>query len=145
MSIPQLLTTEDVATALKRSVSCIEKWRADGVGPNFIKLEGSIFYLEEDVIAYLRGARQLQDPTAPASPQAMRAAALHGLKEVGAAHKARVKEMQDLDRQTTTEPDPYAVTCGVVGSTPGESIQRIINIPPTDVIAQPAPHILQNR
>jgi hypothetical protein len=43
------------------------------------------------------------------------------------------------------EPDPYAVTVGVVGSTPGESIQRIINIPPTDVIAQPAPHILSSR
>lgn len=145
MSIPQLLTTEDVATALKRSVSCIEKWRADGVGPNFIKLEGSIFYLEEDVIAYLRGARQLQDPSAPVSPQAMRTAALHGLKDVAAAHKARVKEMQDLDRQTN-EPDPYAVTVSGVGDTPGASFVKCSSIPvQTFSESAPAPHILKCR
>lgn len=145
MSIPQLLTTEDVATALKRSVSCIEKWRADGVGPNFIKLEGSIFYLEEDVIAYLRGARQLQDPSAPASPQAMRAAALHGLKQVGAAHRERVAAMQALDRETTTEPDPYAVVMTRVGETPGSQIQHINLVPPTDVIAPASPHLIAGR
>jgi hypothetical protein len=142
MPIPQLLTTEDVATALKRSVSCLEKWRADGVGPNFIRLEGSIFYLEEDVVEYLRGARQLQDPSAPVSPQAMRAAALHGLKDVSQTFKARREELAAADKPVEDEVDKYAVTVTRVGEPPNSQIEHINLCKPQPVVEPASPHLL---
>lgn len=147
MGIPKIYTTEELAEALGRSVASLERDRANLTGPNFIRLSenGAIRYLEEDVVAWLHSLRQNQDPLTPATPQAMRAAALHGLKEVSAAHKARVKEMQDLDREDTTADNPYAVTMTRVGETIGSQIEHINLCKPQPVVEQPAPHILQNR
>ena len=146
MGVPKLYTTEQLAEALERSVASLERDRAAGVGCNYIRLSenGAIRYMESDVIAWLESLRQIQDPSAPVSPQAMRAAALTGLKDVSATFKARREELAAADKPTE-EPDPYAVTVTRVGETIGSQIEHINLCKPQPVVEQPAPHILQNR
>lgn len=146
MNLPKLLSADEVASYLDVSVATLDRWRSEGTGPNYIKAGNGIRYPENCVAEYVQAQLQLPDPSGAATPAAMRQAVLNGgFKEVGEAHRARVKELQAIDREDTTADNPYAVTVGVVGSTPGERVQRIINIPPQPVVEPAAPHILQGR
>ena len=34
------------------SEACLERWRSEGIGPQFLKLRGRVMYREKDVEAY---------------------------------------------------------------------------------------------
>ena len=58
MNIPKLLTSNQVADMLNLPGSTLRYWRKVGVGPRWIKLEGSVRYDVADVVAYIdRGRR----------------------------------------------------------------------------------------
>ncbi len=149
MNLPRLLTPDEVAEYLSCSVSSLDRWRAEGTGPNFVKVGGgSIRYPETEVAKYI--SEQL---VLPSAAQKMQDAIRTSSKEVAQAHRERVKAMQDLDRQTTDPADPYAVTVSGVGETPG--IERHVfqdgKWVKNGILSQPAPaepappHILQGR
>lgn len=115
MPLPKLLTAAETAQALGLTEDCLARWRADGTGPNWTKLNGTIRYPEHCIEAFIN--ENLAQPT---EAQKMRAAATHGLKEAGGAVRTRMSELAAADRQTTDPDNPYAVTVGDVGgSTPG--------------------------
>jgi DNA-binding transcriptional MerR regulator len=49
----KLLTTKSVAEMLAVPEGTIRYWRKIGVGPLWIKMEGSIRYAEDDVLRYI--------------------------------------------------------------------------------------------
>jgi predicted DNA-binding transcriptional regulator AlpA len=142
MSLPKLLTPDEVAAYLDVSLDTLARWRAAGnEGPAHVKIGQRVAYPESAVSDYITA--QMTGSKA-ATPAALQAAIHSSAKEVGAAHKARVKEMQDLDRQTD-EANPYAVTMSRVGETPNSQITHVNLCKPQDVIAPAAPHILSSR
>jgi Helix-turn-helix domain len=48
-----LLTQHDAALALKVSVRTLERWRVQGVGPRFVRLNHSIRYRPQDLDAHV--------------------------------------------------------------------------------------------
>lgn len=54
----KLLTTEAVAEMLSVPVGTLRYWRSAGLGPAWIKLEGSIRYALEDILDYIRCNRR---------------------------------------------------------------------------------------
>ena len=54
-TIPEILTTDQVATLLTVSPRTVEDWRAKGNGPTYRSLNGKqVRYLKDDVFAWLR-------------------------------------------------------------------------------------------
>ncbi len=54
----KLLTTNAVADILSVPVGTLRYWRKVGLGPAWVKLEGSIRYAEEDVLRYIERNRR---------------------------------------------------------------------------------------
>jgi hypothetical protein len=54
----KLLTTKSLSEMLSVPVGTIRYWRNVGVGPSWIKLEGSIRYVEEEVLRYIGDNRR---------------------------------------------------------------------------------------
>lgn len=54
----KLLTTNDVSDMLSIPAGTLRYWRKVGIGPAWVKLEGSIRYAEEDVLEYIRRNRR---------------------------------------------------------------------------------------
>ena len=54
----KLLTTTAVSELLSIPEGTIRYWRKVGLGPAWVKLEGSIRYAEEDVLEYIRRNRR---------------------------------------------------------------------------------------
>ena len=54
----KLLTTEAVSEMLSVPVGTLRYWRTTGLGPAWIKLEGSIRYALEDILEYIRRNRR---------------------------------------------------------------------------------------
>lgn len=54
----KLLTTADVAQTLSIPASTLRYWRKVGVGPAWVKLEGTIRYDAVDVEAYVEQCRR---------------------------------------------------------------------------------------
>jgi DNA-binding transcriptional MerR regulator len=54
----KLLTTNAVAELLSVPEGTLRYWRKVGVGPPWVKLEGSIRYAEEDVLRYIESNRR---------------------------------------------------------------------------------------
>jgi DNA-binding transcriptional MerR regulator len=54
----KLLTTKSVSEMLSVPQGTIRYWRKVGVGPDWVKLEGSIRYAEEDVLRYIKQNRR---------------------------------------------------------------------------------------
>jgi hypothetical protein len=54
----KLLTTSMVAKMLSVPEGTLRYWRKVGLGPSWLKLEGSIRYAEEDVLRYIVGNRR---------------------------------------------------------------------------------------
>jgi predicted site-specific integrase-resolvase len=67
MSIPMLMTTQQVCEVLGVNIKTLNSWRVSGKGPKFCKLSGrSIKYLETDVTAYvLNSVRSSTSEQAP--------------------------------------------------------------------------------
>jgi hypothetical protein len=42
--VPNLVNTQDAARILSRSVATLKRWRCEGIGPNWIELEGRVSY-----------------------------------------------------------------------------------------------------
>jgi predicted site-specific integrase-resolvase len=54
----KLLTTACVSQVLSIPEGTLRYWRKVGLGPAWVKLEGSIRYVEEDVLEYIRRNRR---------------------------------------------------------------------------------------
>jgi hypothetical protein len=54
----KLLTTTAVAEMLSVPEGTLRYWRKVGLGPSWVKLEGSIRYTEEDVLRYIERNRR---------------------------------------------------------------------------------------
>lgn len=50
--MPAHLTQQDLATRWSVSVRTLERWRADGYGPPWLALRGSVRYCLSDVLAF---------------------------------------------------------------------------------------------
>ena len=138
----KVLTPDEVSEIAGVSTATLERYRNSGDGPNFLRIGpgGLIKYLEADVEEWLKSCRQL-----PTAAEKMKAAVQTGMKEAAGAVRARMQELADADRQTS-EPDPYAVTVGAVGATPGENFQKMSSVP-VQQFSEPAaaPHLLNCR
>jgi DNA-binding transcriptional MerR regulator len=54
----KLLTTSAVSEMLSVPEGTLRYWRKVGLGPSWVKLEGSIRYAEEDVLRYIERNRR---------------------------------------------------------------------------------------
>lgn len=54
----RLLTTKSLAEMIAVPEGTVRYWRKVGVGPPWIKLEGSIRYAEDDVLRYIERNRR---------------------------------------------------------------------------------------
>lgn len=61
---PLLLTEKDVAQLLGYSPRTLQKWRAAGVGPRFVKANRSVRYRREDLLLWIKDRirRSTSDP-----------------------------------------------------------------------------------
>ena len=48
----RFLTQDELATRWRMSPRSLERWRADGFGPEWIKMRGRVLYRIEDVFAF---------------------------------------------------------------------------------------------
>ena len=55
----KLLTTAAVSELTSIPMGTLRYWRAQGIGPAWVKLEGSIRYREEDVLEYIARNRRI--------------------------------------------------------------------------------------
>ena len=63
------LTQKQLAARWRRSEACLERWRSEGIGPQFLKLSGRVLYRQVDIEAYEAAclATSTKHTTAPAS------------------------------------------------------------------------------
>lgn len=54
----QFLTTNEVAEMLSVPEGTLRYWRKVGLGPSWVKLEGSIRYTEDDILLYIERNRR---------------------------------------------------------------------------------------
>ena len=52
--VPKLVDTHEAARILSRSVATLKRWRYEGVGPNWIELEGRVSYDVAVLVEYIR-------------------------------------------------------------------------------------------
>jgi len=52
----QLLTPAEAASYLRRTVALLKIWRSKKKGPDYLKLEGRIFYRKSQLDEFLRAA-----------------------------------------------------------------------------------------
>jgi predicted DNA-binding transcriptional regulator AlpA len=62
-----LMTDKELARMFGVTVQCVKKWRRERRGPKYLKVEGSVRYVESDVHAYLRSCEVL--PSDQSTPQ----------------------------------------------------------------------------
>jgi hypothetical protein len=53
-AMPHLVNTHDAAEILGRSAATLKRWRAEGVGPNWIELQGRVSYDVNVLLEYIR-------------------------------------------------------------------------------------------
>ena len=53
-AMPQLVNTRKAAEILGRSVATLKRWRAEGVGPNWIELHGRVSYDVNVLLEYIQ-------------------------------------------------------------------------------------------
>jgi predicted site-specific integrase-resolvase len=52
--IPQLVNTHKAAEILGRSAATLKRWRYEGIGPNWIELEGRVSYDVNVLLDYIQ-------------------------------------------------------------------------------------------
>jgi hypothetical protein len=52
--LPQLVDTHEAARILGRSAATLKRWRHEGIGPNWIELEGRVSYDLAVLLEYIR-------------------------------------------------------------------------------------------
>ena len=52
--VPQLVTTRQAAEILGRSIATLKRWRCEGIGPNWIEMEGRVSYDVSVLLAYIQ-------------------------------------------------------------------------------------------
>ncbi len=52
--IPQLVNTRKAAEILGRSPATIKRWRYEGVGPDYVEMEGRVSYDVAVLLEYIR-------------------------------------------------------------------------------------------
>ena len=52
--IPTLVNTHEAARILGRSAATLKRWRHEGVGPNWIEIEGRVSYDVAVLLEYIR-------------------------------------------------------------------------------------------
>ena len=53
-AMPQLVNTRKAAEILGRSAATLKRWRAEGVGPNWVELHGRVSYDVTVLLEYIR-------------------------------------------------------------------------------------------
>lgn len=53
-SLPRLVNTQQAAELLGRSTATLKRWRAEGVGPNWIELQGRVSYDVNVLLEYIQ-------------------------------------------------------------------------------------------
>ena len=53
-AIPQLVNTRKAAEILGRSAATLKRWRAEGVGPNWIEVQGRVSYDVNVLLEYIQ-------------------------------------------------------------------------------------------
>ena len=53
-AMPHLVKTHEAAETLGRSAATLKRWRAEGVGPNWIELQGRVSYDVNVLLEYIR-------------------------------------------------------------------------------------------
>ena len=53
-AMPQLVNTHQAAEILGRSAATLKRWRAEGVGPNWIELQGRVSYDVSVLLGYIQ-------------------------------------------------------------------------------------------
>jgi len=53
MPVPQLLDDEQAAAILRRSPRTLSRWRAKGIGPNYVNVRNRPLYRECDIAAWI--------------------------------------------------------------------------------------------
>ena len=53
-AIPELVDTAKAAEILGRSAATLKRWRCEGVGPNWIQMEGRISYDVNVLLEYIQ-------------------------------------------------------------------------------------------
>ena len=53
-AMPQLVNTRRAAEILGRSTATLKRWRAEGVGPNWIELQGRVSYDVSVLLEYIQ-------------------------------------------------------------------------------------------
>ncbi len=128
MSLPKLMSIEEVGDYLEVSGDTLARWEREGYGPQSIRVGQKRVYPESSVIQFIND--QLTGSKA-ATPAAIQAAMMEGSAGVKAALKERADAMKALDAADRNgDGNPYAVTMGTVGDTPGSKMERHFNVPP---------------
>jgi hypothetical protein len=53
-AMPQLVNTRKAADILGRSAATLKRWRYEGIGPNWIEMEGRVSYDVSVLLDYIR-------------------------------------------------------------------------------------------
>ena len=53
-AMPQLVNTPKAAEILGRSPATLKRWRAEGIGPNWIELQGRVSYDVNVLLEYIQ-------------------------------------------------------------------------------------------
>lgn len=53
-AVPQLVDTRNAAKILGRAPATLKRWRHEGIGPDWIELEGRVSYDVSVLLAYIR-------------------------------------------------------------------------------------------
>jgi hypothetical protein len=53
-ALPHLVNTHKAAELLGRSTATLKRWRAEGVGPNWIELQGRVSYDVNVLLEYIQ-------------------------------------------------------------------------------------------
>ena len=54
LHLPELVDTHQAAEILGRSAATLKRWRYEGIGPNWIELEGRVSYDVAVLLEYIR-------------------------------------------------------------------------------------------
>lgn len=115
MSLPKLLSMEDVADYFEVTIDTLARWEREGYGPASIKIGQKRVYPESAVEHFINA--QLTGNKS-ATPAQIQAALKPGLDAVRKANSDRMQELADFSKEGLDD-TRAELTLGVVGGAPG--------------------------